>query len=356
MDLRSYAKKYYEKWRVSPIPIVYDSNDNMVPLIKWGDIFDKESPVLIDKEEVWRKASGIAILPHGNHVAIDFDLPSYMSKDKYAEIMTDYFVVVRTRRGFHVHFEVDQPVGRIEIRIYDEHAGEGGGSLFKHVWTVPPTMRSGFQYRFLKHDDVPELPRYSWEEAKTIIEVELLCEIIETLGSHLKGSNMQLGVESIAGVEALTADQLKILLFLIFHDMKCKGLRDLMYEWVKLGRVNMKKFGWGNRTSRFYFLHTIASVLALLGCSEAKATEVLESYWDLDGKPSDSHSSALWTVYRWRVDLFRRLYVLRRGECPFCSLRGYSNCQKNPVMRFYYYQQSRGREKLAEIVKKLKSM
>jgi len=143
---------------------------------------------------------------------------------------------------------------------------------------------------------------------------------------------------------------------MIYHDVGCNGLRDLMYEWVKDGRIEMRKFGWGNRTNRFYFLHTVAATLALLSVSEAKVAEVLNSYEDLDGKAVDAHESALYTVYESKQQLFRRLYVLKRGECFFCSARGYRNCQKNPVMRIYYYLQSRGRMRVEEIVKKLLSV
>jgi len=357
MDLYSYARKYYEKWKVTPIPIVYDNNDKMIPLIKWGTIYEKSEPVLIKDEKLWKRATGIAIIPRGDHVAIDFDkLPEFDSlRDYYMEKLAEHFVVVQTKRGLHIHFEVEKPIGELRIYYYGEKIGEGGGSLFKHPWTMPPTRRSNFTYTFYKYDDVPELPKYKWEDVKDLIKFALTVDIEEITSKPLKGKNISIAVAPVKNIDQLSVEQLKILLFLIFHDMNCYGLRDLMYEWIKNGMVNMRKFGWGNRTSRFYFLHTITSVLAMIGVPHKKVADLLETYEDLDGKPNDAHESALWTVYEWEQDLFRRLYVMKRGECLFCSIRRYRNCQKNPVLRFYYYLQSRGKEKIEEIVDKLLS-
>jgi len=351
MNLYEYAKMYYEKWKVTPVPIVY-VNDNQHPLIKWSDLYEKPEPVLIRNEDLWRKAHGIAILPRGNHVTIDVDRHPYI--DKVIEELRKEFVIVRSRRGMHIHAEVDRPIGEIRIYREGERIGEGGGSLYKHLWTVPPTKRGDFVYRFVGYEEgVPEVPKLKWEELKSYLEFLLSAEIEEVTAKPVSGKDISLNVYSVSGIDRLSAEQLKILLFMLFHDVNCYGLRDLMYEWIKDGRIEMRKFGWGNRTSRFYFLHTIAATLALLGAPHRKVAEVLESYEDVDGKPDDSHRSALWTVYEWKQPLFRRLYVLRRGECLFCSIRGYRNCQKNPVMRVYYYLESRGRLRVEEMVRKL---
>jgi len=354
VDLIEYARLYVEKWKVTPIPISY-VNDNQTPFVKWGDLAEKNEPVLVESEEVWRRATGIAILPRRNHVVIDID--DYADPDSLARrLVEDGLVVVRTRRGLHVHAEVDKPVGEIRIYSYGERIGEGGGSLFKHLWTVPPTKRGDFTYKFVNCEDcVPYLPKLSWDDFKTLIELEAIAKVEEITSKQLSGSDITLSVEQVRGVEKLTPEQLKILLFLIYHDMGCLGLRDLVYEWLKDGQVRMRKFPWSNRTSRFYFLHAIAATLALLGVEEKRTAEVLASYEDIDGKPADSAESALYTIYRSKQALFKRLYIMKRGECPFCSLRGYRNCQKNPILRIYYYLQSRGRIRVEEMAAKLSS-
>jgi len=341
---------YYEKWRVTAVPIVY-VNDSQRPLVKWSDLYEKEAELISD-EELWRRAHGVAVLPRGNHVVIDVD--SYPDVDALANRLRKELVLVRTRRGLHIHAEVDRAVGELRIYRYGERIGEGGGALYKHLWTVPPTNRNGFIYKFVGYEEgVPDLPKWKWEDLKDYLELELNAEIEEVSAKPLSGKDISLNVCSISGIEQLSVEQLKILLFMLFHDVGCYGLRDLMYEWIKDGRIEMRKFGWGNRTSRFYFFHTVTATLALLGAPHRKVAELLETYEDADGKPDDSHKSALWTVYEWKQPLFRRLYVLKRGECFFCSIRGYRNCQKNPVMRVYYYLESRGRLRVEEMVRKL---
>jgi len=351
MNLYEYAKTYYENWKVTPVPIIY-INDNQQPLIAWSKVYEKEEPILIEDEELWSKAHGIAILPRRNHIVIDID--NYPNIDALIERLRKKFIIVKTRRGVHIHAEVDKPIGELRIYRFGEKVGEGGGSLFKHLWTVPPTNRNGFIYKFVGYEEgVPDLTKWKWEDLKDYLELELGAEIEEVSVKPLSGKDISLNVYGIKGIEQLSVDQLKILLFMLYHDVGCFGLRDLMYEWIKDGRVGMRKFGWGNRTSRFYFLHTISATLALLGAPHKVIAEVLNSYEDADGKPHDSHKSALWTIYEWKQPLFRRLYVLKRGECFFCSIRGYRNCQKNPVMRVYYYLESRGRERVGEMVRKL---
>ena len=349
--LITYAEKYYEKWNVTPVPVIYDNNGNMKPLVRWTPLYEKPEPVLISDEKLWERAEGIAIIPRRTHVVIDVDKCPYA--DDVIGRLKGELVIARTCRGFHIHANIDKAVGELRIYRFGEKIGEGGGALFRHLWTVPPTRRGTFCYKFVGRDGVPDLPRLRWEDLRDLIEVELDCKIEELTNQPVKGENVVVSADPVKGIDCLSVDQLKILLFLIFHDMNCYGLRDLTYEWIKTGTVNMRKFAWGSRTGRFYFLHTVAAILALLGVPHRKAVKVLETYEDLDGKPHDAHESALWTVYKWDQPLFRRLYVMRRGECPFCSIRRYRNCQKNPVLRFYYYLQSRGKDRVQELVDKL---
>jgi len=360
-ELLRHARLYFDKWCVTPVPIKYEG-DRQVPLLKWGALFDKEEPVLVDKAELWVQAHGIAVLPRGNHVIVDLDVfmnneqrmnvAKYMSRQGYA--------VVITRRGLHIHFNVKQPVG--ELRLYDidgNRVGEGGGSKYKHIWACPPTNRNGFIYKFYGHDTVPELITIPGiDEFELDIAAVYFVKVHQVVSTSITGNNIVLeAIDPIPGIEKLSTDELLALLAGVYHAINCNGLRDLVLEWLTTGKVNMRKFGWANRTSRFFFLHTITATLALLGATEQQVAEVLNGYEDLDGKPHDAHKSALWTVYKWgegenkkHVDLFRRLYVLKRGECFFCSIRGYRNCGKNPVMRIYWWLQSRGREIVEDLV------
>ena len=355
-SLYFYAVKYYKKWRVTPIPTVY--KNDMQPLVRWSNYYNKNELVLV--KEKWKEATGIAILPCCKHVVVDIDV----FKNEEERLITaewlrkhDYAVVL-TRRGLHIHFNIKkEQIGEIRLYRNNRRAGEGGGALYKHLWTVPPTRRNNFIYKFYNYDedDVPDLPTlYDLEDFYDDISL-VLHDLKYVVVKHntITGSSMMLeGVDPIAEIDKLNEDGLLALLAGIYHALNCQGLRDLVLEWITTGSVKMRKFGWSNRTSRFYFLHTIAATLALLGASEQQVAALLNKYEDVDGKPADAHQSALYTVFKWRAPLNKRLYVLKRGECPFCTLKGYKNCMKNPVMRVYYWLQSRrGRETTVELVR-----
>ncbi len=327
-------------------------------MVKWGELFEQEEPVLIGRKDVWERADGIAILPRGFHVVIDIDeFDSEEQRKTVAEYLAQQaYAVVLTKRGIHVHFNSKRVVG--ELRIYDNEGrkiGEGGGARFKHLWAAPPTNRHGFVYQFFNSTDtVPELISVSIDEFESDIGIVFSVKIEELKQTPVTGTSAKLKeVDPVPGITELTRDEVIALLAGIYHAIGCSGLRDLVLEWLTTGKVNMRKFSWANRTSRFQFIHIVAATLALLGATEQQVAEVLNAYEDLDGKPHDAHKSALWTVYKWKAPLQKRIYILPRGQCPFCVMRGYRNCGKNPAMRVYWWLQSRGRELAEELVQHL---
>lgn len=365
--LLRYAKLYYERWGVTPVPIRY-IGDQQVPVIKWGNLFTKDEPILIENENVWEKASGIAILPRRNHVVIDIDR---FDSEEQRIIVAEFLVkqsypVVLTRRGIHVHFNADRPIGELHVYFIDSeneeevHVGEGGGSKHKHLWAVPPTNRHGFVYRFFNSDFIKELPAIGLEEFETELGIVFPVRITEKTAGTVKGSaseRIEL-LPPIPGIEKLTDRELLILLLYIYKQLRCSGLMKLVADWLTTGTVKIKKIQWGRRTTRFWFLHTVTATLALLGANSEQVANLLSTYEDEDGKPYDSHENAIWTVYKWgkegkNVPTFKKLYVLKRGQCPFCALTGGRNCGKNPVMRVYWWLQSRGRYRVEEVVRKL---
>lgn len=151
-------------------------------------------------------------------------------------------------------------------------------------------------------------------------------------------------------VDHLTDKQISVLLYLLFKEVNCKGMEEIMEMIYEQGicpvRKTMDNGMKINRTTRWMVQYIFSCVLAWLGFSSDRTREWLLSwrFIDEDEDPrSDSMENALLNVYR-----YNKLFLIPRGGCSFCI----PSCNLSPMHRVMKVSEKRVK-KMVDIVTSL---
>jgi len=297
-----------------------------------------------------KRPSGIGLicnLSDENLIFLDFDNWQQIWKTKEEGMQwfaKNGWIVYETPRGFRAIHLLDKSAGRIgdfAITYNGIHIGEGAGTKSLHKWTMPPSYVVGkdFYYTFLIYrDGTFERVKYPWELKNFAVSLslkDLLSVLEEELGISIspRSASSATNRRSLGAVQVQTLEieevrrldtlKLKVLLYLIFKKVGCRGMEKLMKEWITSGYIPLPYALWYMdipRSTRMLFEHTVLSIAYYLGASE----EQLVSLYDemqfrhggtIEGQ-GDNWNNIAYNIARGTLNL------IRKGKCPFCILSG----------------------------------
>ncbi|MEM4620954.1 MAG: hypothetical protein QW607_12180, partial [Desulfurococcaceae archaeon] len=161
------------------------------------------------------------------------------------------------------------------------------------------------------------------------------------LKENVKVNGMNLNLDH------LTDRQITVLLYLLFKEINCRGMEEVVRRIYEEGicpiRKTMDNVMRINRTTRWMIQYVLSSAMAWLGFSSDRTRQWLMSWRfidEIEDPRSDSLENALLNVYR-----YNKLFLMPRGGCPFCT----PSCNLTPIHRILRVGERRVR-KMVDVV------